>query len=310
MIVVLQRLRWLLGAAVLALAGIMLWRQVQALSLADVRLAWATTSPGAIAVALLGTAVSFACLAAFEVVATRRAVPGRVPVIVALQVGAVSHAIANTLGFHALSGGAMRLRGYRRFGLGVADVARVVAVVAACVAVGVVTIAAIELLWLQVATRALTQAWMLAVVLGLVGAGVAIVWRTRTARPGTSAAWPLLMRDAGWVSLLGALEMAAAIGSLYVLLPAGAAPPLAAFVLVCVGAMLLGIVSHAPGGVGVFEAAILAALPGARHAEGLVALLLYRLLYNLLPFALATTSLLVASARSGRRLAGSVGGRV
>ena len=304
----LHRLRWALGAAVLALAGALLWRQLQALSIADLRSAWAATSPATLALALLGTAISFACLAGFEVVATRRAVPGRVPAIAALQVGAVSHAMANTLGFHALSGGAMRLRGYRRFGLGVADVARVLAIVAACVATGVVTIAAIAMLWLRVGTGATSQAWVLAGTLGLVVAG--LMWRVRARRLAVTTPWVLLVRGAGWVSLLGALEMAAAIGSLYVLLPTDAAPPLAVFVLVCVGAMLLGIVSHSPGGVGVFEAAILAAMPGTRHAEVLVALLLYRLLYNLLPFAVATMALLLGSARNRRPIANSVGGRV
>lgn len=58
--------------------------------------------------------------------------------------------------------------------------------------------------------------------------------------------------------------------------------------------MLLGIVSHAPGGIGVFEASMLTVLPGDQAPRVLVALLLYRMLYNLVPFLIATTTLAIA----------------
>ena len=60
---------------------------------------------------------------------------------------------------------------------------------------------------------------------------------------------------------LGAIEMAAAIGALYVLMPAGAFPSFPAFSTLYIGAVLLGIASHAPGGIGVFEATMLALSP-------------------------------------------------
>ncbi len=62
--------------------------------------------------------------------------------------------------------------------------------------------------------------------------------------------------------------------------------------------MILGVVSHAPGGIGVFEASMTAILAGRGRPDLLAALLLFRLLYNLLPFALAV---LVLGGRSGCR---------
>ena len=41
----------------------------------------------------------------------------------------------------------------------------------------------------------------------------------------------------------------------------------------------------------VFEATVRAAFPSARHADVLAALLLYRLLYNLVPFGIACIAL-------------------
>ena len=57
--------------------------------------------------------------------------------------------------------------------------------------------------------------------------------------------------------LITALDVAAAATVLYLLLPQ--APPFGAFVLVYLLALAAGVLSHVPGGVGVFEAILLAA---------------------------------------------------
>jgi uncharacterized membrane protein YbhN (UPF0104 family) len=87
---------------------------------------------------------------------------------------------------------------------------------------------------------------------------------------------------------LGAAEMAAAIGALYVLMPASQTGSFGEFSMLYIGAVLLGIASHAPGGVGVFEATMLALSSGRNRAAILAALLLYRALYNFAPFVMAS----------------------
>lgn len=277
-------LRWIGGAIVVLLAGSALWRQLHALSMAELRAAWSLTTSSSIALALLGTTVSLACLAAFEQFATSHVVPGRIPTREALRIGALAHAISNTLGFHALTGGALRYRAYRRLGLGMPEVARIVAVVGLCVGTGVLAVSAMALSWMQIQAGEISH-----VLLFFVMVILAVVVSRRVIQHTNPAVSSIMVRSAGTVVLLGSVEMAAAIGALYVLLPAGMSP--APFVLLYVGAMLLGIVSHAPGGVGVFEAGILAAWPASQHAQALVALLLYRVLYNLLPFGLAMIGL-------------------
>lgn len=65
-------------------------------------------------------------------------------------------------------------------------------------------------------------------------------------------------------------------------------PPFAAFLLVYLLALAAGVLSHVPGGVGVFEAVLLAAFAGQLGAAPLAAaLLLYRLIYVVLPLLLA-----------------------
>jgi len=50
---------------------------------------------------------------------------------------------------------------------------------------------------------------------------------------------------------------------------------------------LLGFASHAPGGLGVFDAAILLALPQVGKEQLLAAVVIFRCLYYLVPFCLA-----------------------
>ena len=58
-----------------------------------------------------------------------------------------------------------------------------------------------------------------------------------------------------------------------------------------VAATLLGYASHAPGSLGVFEAAMLVALPGVPKEELVAGLLVFRILYFLVPFCLALISM-------------------
>jgi uncharacterized membrane protein YbhN (UPF0104 family) len=86
---------------------------------------------------------------------------------------------------------------------------------------------------------------------------------------------------------LGILDLGCSAVAMYILVPTD--PPLdfinvmVAFVL----ATLLGFASHAPGGVGVFDAAMLVGLHQYAKEELLAALLLFRLLYYIVPFATA-----------------------
>lgn len=300
-----HRLQWLLAVTVMLLAGIALWHQAQTLSLAQLRVAWLAAPTPDLAWALAATALSFACLSGYERIATERVVPGQVPAALALRVGALAHALSNTLGFHALTGTAFRYQQYRRLGLPLTAVAKVLAVVALCVGTGVAMLSTLALVWLQPWAAGSPAA--IALIVALL-ALLALAWRPlRRKRRDARVSWRWLAQ----LLPLATLEMATAVFALYVLLPSGSQPDIAAFALIFVAAMALGLISHAPGGIGVFEAAVLAALPTGDPAGVLVALLLYRLIYNLLPFALAVLVLGRQALRARRDLArASVGGRI
>jgi uncharacterized membrane protein YbhN (UPF0104 family) len=99
---------------------------------------------------------------------------------------------------------------------------------------------------------------------------------------------------------IGALDRVLASLSMYMLLPTSPAVDFATVLVVFVMATLLGIVSHAPGSLGVVEAAVLIGLPQYPREELLAALLTFRMLDFFLPLMLAT---LMFGARELRLLA-------
>jgi uncharacterized membrane protein YbhN (UPF0104 family) len=76
---------------------------------------------------------------------------------------------------------------------------------------------------------------------------------------------------------------------MYILMPDTPHISYMALAVIFIMATLLGFASHAPGSLGVFDAAMFAALPQFAKEQLLATLLLYRLLYFVIPFALALT---------------------
>ena len=96
---------------------------------------------------------------------------------------------------------------------------------------------------------------------------------------------------------LGVLDIGCAAAALHALLPLESQGlDFKAFAAIYVFAALVGAISHAPGGVGVFEAVMLGAVPAPSQEAMLAALLLFRAIYYLIPFALA---LILLGSREG-----------
>jgi uncharacterized membrane protein YbhN (UPF0104 family) len=99
---------------------------------------------------------------------------------------------------------------------------------------------------------------------------------------------------------IGAVDRVLASLSMYMLLPPNPEVGFATVLVVFVLATLLGIISHAPGSLGVVEAAVLVGLPQYPREELLAALLTFRMLDFFLPLMLA---MLMFGARELRLLA-------
>lgn len=249
---------------------------------------------------LLFTALSFGGLAMIEVLACRLALGTRISTRRALRGGAIAHALCNTLGFHVVLAPALRFMLYRRGGADGWAIARLLAVVGAALVAGAAMAASVAAL-----AQAFGLAGLFAALVAMACAPAALArlperWRARIPAAMTAIA--------PRVVAVALLESAFAMAALYVLMPEDIQAMPARFVLVFVGSAALGVVSHSPGGVGVFEAGMLAALPGDR-ARLLAALLVFRLVYNLLPAAIAAPALAVDLRRGISSTADTSGSR-
>ena len=287
----LHRLSWAGSITMLLVAVWILHRYLAHIRWADVAGAWSRLPAIRIVWSVAAVLLSFCMLALFDVLAARLAVGRRVSARLAAFTGAVTQGISNTLGFHAVTGSAVRYRIYRSAGLGAGDIARIVSLAGLGVGLGYAVVITGALCW----EPQITHGWGRWPGIGLLlSLASGMVWLGRKPRTLTVGTWTLGFPGAGTAALqmlIGGVEMVAAILALYVLLPADIAPPFIDFLPIYVGAVVAGIISHSPGGLGVFETIMLASFPSEARAELLAAMLCYRVTYSLLPFTLSCVAL-------------------
>lgn len=261
--------------------------------------------------ALLAAVIGYIILMGYELSASRYANVD-LPTRTLILGGFTSFAIGNAVGLSMLSGGSVRYRLYSRHGVGAIEIARMTVFASLSLGCALPPLAALATLSnLSGASLALKlPVEVLAVVATAVLIGspllAAFVYRRRL--PDQNIAHNILVRlgrrtlrlpnlKLTLIQLvITALDVAAAAMVLYLLLPH--APPLGAFILIYLLALAAGVLSHVPGGVGVFEAILLAAFANELGAAPLAAaLLLYRLIYVVLPLLLACLTLLFTEAQ-------------
>lgn len=315
-----RMLHWrpvLASAAVVLVAvliSVAITHLVREVSYADVVEALKATSAGQIAAAAILTAISFGLLSLYDLSALAyvgRTLPYRIVGLAAF----CSYAVSNTAGFGPLTGGAIRYRFFAPLGFEPEDIGRIVAFVTVSFGVGLAAVTGLGLvvaagevaaylhvpaLLLRLAGAAMLAAILGAVLLAARHGGAIGLWGFTLRLPR-----PRLMLRQFAVTLLDIVVSAAV---LWVLLP-DQVMGLPGFIAVYAIAIGLGVVSHVPGGLGVFETVMVAVLGRAAPVhEVLGALVLYRIIYHVLPLLIA--ALLVAGVEVRRAAAGSAVSRV
>ncbi|HKP94144.1 MAG TPA: bifunctional lysylphosphatidylglycerol flippase/synthetase MprF [Fibrobacteria bacterium] len=254
--------------------------------------------PPRILLALAFTCLSYLLLTGFDFLGLKyigKQVPYRKTALVAF----ISYAFTNSLGFSTVTGGVIRYRLYSAFGLTLGEIARVVGFCAITFWVGVFLAGGLALTWEPLAlpdahwlplgsTRPLGALFL--ILAGAYFLAAFLLRRTWTLR-GWEVSLPRPRIAAGQFALALA-DWSASAMVFRLLLP----PSLQAPFLWVTGAFLishvLGLISNVPGGLGVFESAMLLMLKPYAPAPQLVgSLVLYRILYYLVPLGLATLSL-------------------
>lgn len=279
------------------------YKALHGIAIADVVAQIKVTPTSSLFLAILATAGGYAALIGYDWSALRF-VGKKVPFPTVALGSFTAYALSNSIGLAVLSGGAVRYRFYRGLGLSVSDIAVVSTYCAMAFGVGVTVVGFAALAWhpaaleniapLSSATIRGTAIAAFALVSG------AIAWSSLARHSIGIGRFRIAMpppRDAALQILFSLLDIIFAAATLYVLLPAGALAtvPFPTFVAVFAAAAVAAVLSHVPGGIGVFEAVILGAFATVPdQAAGIAAaLLVYRIIYYLLPL-LAGVLILVA----------------
>ena len=305
----------IVGLALFLVTLVVLWHQLSEVTwhalLADV----VATPPKALMLALLLTSLSYITLSGYDFVAMayiRKSLPRA-------HVGWVSflaYAVANNVGFAALSGASVRYRFYTRWGLTAEDLSLIVLSNAVACWLGLLMLGGVSLVTAPTAVATLPwPGWTVPIGWLFIGVAIAYVvlvaiWRVPVRVRGFSVPSPRLRLAIAQLTV-SAIDWTLAVAVLYVLLPPSPATfvnVLAAFLL----AQLLGLASHIPGGIGVFEGLIVFALsPFLTPAQLVPALVVYRAIYYALPLSVALIGLVVDEALLRRahavRFAASIG---
>ncbi|WP_244617883.1 MULTISPECIES: bifunctional lysylphosphatidylglycerol flippase/synthetase MprF [Rhizobium] len=305
--VLLARFRTYLTSLAMLLVAVMMavavYRLTSEVRYDDVVNALKDTSWQAIGLAIFFTALSFASLIYYDLNALDY-IGRRLPVAPVAVTAFSAYAIGNTAGFGALSGGAIRFRAYSRLGLSPEDIARVIAFVTFAFGLGLLAVSAIAALmtaprlatitgmdpeWLRAGATAVLIALALLLFLGRNGRRVEIVG-IRLRLPDTLTSSRQF--------LITAFDIAVSATVLYVLLPpTNVGWP--SFFAIYAAAIGLGVLSHVPAGLGVFEAVILGALGGQVSVDQLLgSVVLYRMIYHVLPLTIAIISIVFSEARA------------
>ena len=262
----------------------------------------ASTGGDQIASAFCLSALSYLALTGYDGLALRH-LRLKTPYRLTALASFTSYAISFTLGFPLITGGAVRYWIYGPAGLSAGKVASLTLIAGITFWLGMGLIVGVGLIS---EAAAISDIDHFAIAFNQIfGAGVLALLVAYLVFVSRRAVKPILFHvrlpgpllTLGQMAL-GVIDVCSAAGALYVLLPKGHHLAFVTFAALYSFACMLGIASHAPGGLGVFEATMLKTVP-ADSGSVLASLLLFRAIYYLTPFILAMA--LLGAHEAGRR---------
>ena len=265
---------------------------------------------GRIGQAIVLTALGYAVMPLYDLFALN-AIGRKLPRPRVALISFISYAFSNTLGMAMLVSGSIRYRFYIQAGLSTMEVAKVVLFCTISFWLGLFAITGVTLLFVPIPRGLpLGSAHLL---LGIVLCAIPALWLAGGAilrRPVKLWRWDVRLPP---ISIgirqvaVGAIDWGLAAAVLYALMPDELVLHFGSFLAIFALAQIAGLISHVPGGLGVFEAVMLAGFGAtgnqALSAPILGALAAYRGVYYLLPLCAAAVVVVVREARGLRQAA-------
>jgi len=288
--------RWLLPlVTLLVFAGVAfaLHRELAQFRFANVLAHLRSIPAASVGAAALYTAASYWLLGFYDVLALRY-LGKQIGYGRTLFTAFIAYSFGHNFGIAAFTGGAVRYRLYSSAGLNAADVATVAGFCAVTTAIGLAALAGVSFVFAP--HQGVTPPHMNHHIVQALGVlllaliGTYALWSLAGPRRIELGGWAL-RAPAPSVALpqiaLAIVDLALSALVLWVLLPAGHGVTLLAFAGAYSTAVIAGVISHVPGGLGVFEALIVLALPSVPADQLLGSLLAWRAIYYVLPLLVA-----------------------
>jgi hypothetical protein len=301
----LKKLIWpVIGISTVMFSVWLLVRELRGVSLDELTLSIAEVSAKHWLLSGICTVAAYAALAAYDRVALLHLGRRLSPLFIAVT-SFTAYALSHTVGASVLSGAVVRYRAYTSRGLTGAEVGVLVAFCSFTFVLGTVMLIGLVLVIephiterfvdiLPVGASTTTGLALLA----LVGLYVLGSWREFP---------PLRIRSfefhyprlpvVALQLLVAPTELLAAAAIVYFALPAAGNPGYIVVLGIFLVSFSVALLSHAPGGIGILELTFVTGLPDMDPADVIAALLVFRLLYLIIPF-LAALVVILAFERS------------
>ena len=284
----------LLSIAIIAIAVVVLIHMLRDINVDEVYAALKATEPRHIAAAAFFVACGYFTLTFYDWFALRTIGRNEVPYRIAALTGFTSYSIGHNIGATVFTGGAVRYRIYSSYGLDAVEVAKICFIAGLTFWLGNATVLGLGVTYHPQAAGPIDQLppWINR------GIGIAMLvvlasyvsWVWSAPREIGQGEWKVHLPSGPSTLLqicIGILDLGFCALAMYMLLPDEPNVGFVTMAVVFVSATLLGFASHAPGGLGVFDAAMLVALWQFDKESVLAGLLLFRMLYYIAPFAIA-----------------------
>jgi glycosyltransferase 2 family protein len=247
-----------------------------------------------IALALTLVTASYGSITLYDWLALHTIGRKDVPYRIAALASFTSYPIAHGIGAVALISPVIRYRIYSGNGIGALGVANICFLTGLTFWLGNMTALGFSLLYepaaISVIDRLSPGVNRLVALVLLCGVGAFLAWSWFFPQSMGKSRWLVRLPSGPLVLLqivVGLLDLTAAAVAMYVLMPAGMDIGLFRLMAVFIAATLLGFASHAPAGLGVFDATILIGLGSEDREQLLAALLMFRFLYHFVPLSMA-----------------------
>jgi glycosyltransferase 2 family protein len=296
-----NRIGVLLSVAIITIAVIVLIHMLRDIDTHEVINALKATEGRHIAAAAIFVAGGYFTLTFYDWFALRTIGHKEIPYRIAALTGFTSYSIGHNIGATVFTGGAVRYRIYSAYGLDAIEVAKICFVAGLTFWLGNATVLGLGIAYTPQAAGWIDQLPPFAnrciAIAMLMVLACYLGWVWSAPRKIGHGEWKVNLPSGPSTLLqicIGILDLGCCALAMYMLLPEEPNIGFVTLAVVFVSATLLGFASHAPGGLGVFDAAMLVALWQFDKEDVLAGLLLFRLLYYVVPFIIA---LLILGAR-------------